>query len=499
MDVDVEAMLEAPYKNSEPESMTAQGEQQEVDAHGEKRSEHHRHSSRSRSRHRSSHHRSGSRRRSHSRYSSRSRRYHRSRSPRSSRERRHSSRRSPSREYSSRRRSRSRRRYSSRSPTRRSRRSTRTPSPHHRRHDRYDRDRKDRRDRGRSPSPPVPEEERDRRTVFVTQLAARLTQRELEDFFSQAGKVREATIIMDRNSRKSKGVGYVEYYEESSVQNALNLSGQKLLGIPVQVQLSEAEKNRLALQAQRNAVGQPTEPTYQRLYVGSLHFSLTDEDVRQIFEPFGPLDFVNLHRDSETGRSKGFGFIQYKNPADAKQALEKMNGFELAGRPLKVGLVTEKHPVSNNTSYNLDDEEAEGVALNSLSRAELMAKLAARDHTNGASQIAKPAAAPVMPAKPIIPTAATRYIMLNNMFNPAEETEPDWVTDLETDIKLECEKYGKVEHIKVNADSMGEVFLKFDNIGSAEQAIKALNGRWFGGKQITAACVSEAIFNANAV
>jgi hypothetical protein len=48
-------------------------------------------------------------------------------------------------------------------------------------------------------------------------------------------------------------VGYVEFYEEVSVQNALALSGQKLLGIPVIVQLSEAEKNRLALQAQRNA------------------------------------------------------------------------------------------------------------------------------------------------------------------------------------------------------------------------------------------------------
>lgn len=47
--------------------------------------------------------------------------------------------------------------------------------------------------------------------------------------------------------------GYVEFYEEVSVQNALALSGQKLLGIPVIVQLSEAEKNRLAMQAQRNA------------------------------------------------------------------------------------------------------------------------------------------------------------------------------------------------------------------------------------------------------
>lgn len=44
-------------------------------------------------------------------------------------------------------------------------------------------------------------------------------------------------------------VGYVEFYEEQSVQNALALSGQKLLGIPVLVSLSEAEKNRLAMQA----------------------------------------------------------------------------------------------------------------------------------------------------------------------------------------------------------------------------------------------------------
>lgn len=115
--------------------------------------------------------------------------------------------------------------------------------------------------------------------------------------------------------------------------------------------------------------------------------------------------------DPETGRSKGFGFIQYKNAADAKQALEKMNGFELAGRnvclfrkkkkkclnhfiKLKVGLVTEKSGTTMS-AFGLDDEgmydvykecfiltsfiETEGLALNSLSRAELMAKLAARD------------------------------------------------------------------------------------------------------------------------
>ncbi len=59
--------------------------------------------------------------------------------------------------------------------------------------------------RRRSPSPPLDEEERDKRTVFVMQLAARLRSRELADFFATVGKVRDAKIIADRISRRSKG------------------------------------------------------------------------------------------------------------------------------------------------------------------------------------------------------------------------------------------------------------------------------------------------------
>lgn len=48
-----------------------------------------------------------------------------------------------------------------------------------------------------------------------------------------------------------------------------------------------------------------------RLYVGSLHFNLTESDIKQVFEPFGALEFVDLHRDPMTGRSKGYAFVQY--------------------------------------------------------------------------------------------------------------------------------------------------------------------------------------------
>lgn len=51
-----------------------------------------------------------------------------------------------------------------------------------------------------------------------------------------------------------------------------------------------------------------------RLYVGSLHFNLTESDIKQVFEPFGELEFVDLHRDPMTGRSKGYAFVQYVYP-----------------------------------------------------------------------------------------------------------------------------------------------------------------------------------------
>lgn len=89
---------------------------------------------------------------------------------------------------------------------------------------------------------------------------------------------------------------------------------------------------------------------FSRLYVGSLHFNLTEGDIKQVFEPFGELEFVDLHKDSVTGRSKGYAFVQYvchrydifcscihfplryKRSEDARMALEQMDGFELAGR-----------------------------------------------------------------------------------------------------------------------------------------------------------------------
>lgn len=135
------------------------------------------------------------------------------------------------------------------------------------------------------------------------------------------------------------------------VPRAIGLSGTVVMGLPIMIQLTEAERNRThaadlyvhctlltLMQAMlislpdRAAAGGSSGPrggamqsvvllrlrvmlithtfTLVRLYVGSLHFNLTEADIRQVFEPFGDLDFVDLHRDPLTGRSKGYAFVQ---------------------------------------------------------------------------------------------------------------------------------------------------------------------------------------------
>jgi len=68
-----------------------------------------------------------------------------------------------------------------------------------------------------------------------------------------------------------------------------------------------------------------------RLYVGSLHFDINEDDLKQIFAPFGEIEFIDLHKEPD-GRSKGFAFVQFRRPDEAKKALTKINGLTLAGR-----------------------------------------------------------------------------------------------------------------------------------------------------------------------
>lgn len=240
-----------------------------------------------------------------------------------------------------------------------------------------------------------------------------------------------------------------------------------------------------------------------------------------------------------------------------------MNGFDLAGRPIRVGLGNDKFtPEStqnllqrfsgpNGQSFQgssfsgaggrgahaggsggnfdraggrddqkgaggasaLDDTDVAGVNFNNYSRDALMRKLARTDEpeTDNKRQAAKPRAE-VKPL-PVSVSQASRCVLLRNMFNPAEYVYPSllqvrlanmlcreegeaWIKELEDDVRAECEdKYGHVVHISLDPNTQGDIYLKFDRVQGGENAIKGLNGRFFGGRQISAQPVVDAVYS----
>jgi len=73
-----------------------------------------------------------------------------------------------------------------------------------------------------------------------------------------------------------------------------------------------------------------------RLYVGNLAFSTTNDELKAAFEQFGAVESATVIMDRETGRSKGFGFVDMGNDEEAKAAIEGLDGKPIGGRNVRV-------------------------------------------------------------------------------------------------------------------------------------------------------------------
>ena len=72
------------------------------------------------------------------------------------------------------------------------------------------------------------------------------------------------------------------------------------------------------------------------IYVGNLSYEVTEEDLQKAFEDFGQIESVKIIKDNYTGRSKGFGFVEMSNNANAQSAIDALNDKEFKGRSIKV-------------------------------------------------------------------------------------------------------------------------------------------------------------------
>jgi RNA recognition motif-containing protein len=80
------------------------------------------------------------------------------------------------------------------------------------------------------------------------------------------------------------------------------------------------------------------------IFVGSLPFSLEEADLKELFEAYGEVSTVKLISDRETGRSKGFGFVEMPDDESAQKAITGLNGADVKGRSIAVSQAEEKKP-----------------------------------------------------------------------------------------------------------------------------------------------------------
>lgn len=163
----------------------------------------------------------------------------------------------------------------------------------------------------------------------------------------------------------------------------------------------------------------------------------------------------------------------------------------------------------------LDDTDVGGVNMSNFNRHSLMSKLARTDEPE------QKIAPKTQQKKPVVEQPApSRCVLLKHMFNQAEYIPPPtfasslvsyadtldreaaqnpntWQKDLEEDVRTECEnKYGIVVHIGVALDTdEGEIYIKFDRVEGGQNAIRGLNGRYFGGNMISAQYVVDHVYN----
>lgn len=79
-----------------------------------------------------------------------------------------------------------------------------------------------------------------------------------------------------------------------------------------------------------------------KVFVGNLNFNTTKEEVQALFSQVGELRDVFLPIDRESGRKRGFAFVEFTSDDDAQKAIEKFNGFDLGGRPLRVNAAEDR-------------------------------------------------------------------------------------------------------------------------------------------------------------
>ena len=250
----------------------------------------------------------------------------------------------------------------------------------------------------------------------------------------------------------------------------------------------------------------PGMPNKTRIYVGSLMWELTEEQVRAIFEPFGTVRSCQLIMSPETGRHRGYGFVEYTDEKSAADAIAAMDGFELIGRKLKVNYASALNApqlAHQASAPQLPPQLPPGFTVPTLPPSMLGSAFASSFaasaaptslHAEDNMRIHSHEQRASIMQKLSDSGRQSCVLLLKNLLT-AEEIDPE----LEGEVAEECGKYGQVRQVKVVPDHRSgvvRVYVVFAAVSECGKAVEGLNGRFFGGRTVSAEFYPQLKFDA---
>ncbi|KAK6339029.1 Protein phosphatase PP2A regulatory subunit B [Orbilia brochopaga] len=172
--------------------------------------------------------------------------------------------------------------------------------------------------------------------VFIKNLDTAIDNKALHDTFAAFGNILSCKVAQDENGN-SKGYGFVHYETAEAATNAIkHVNGMLLNEKKVFVGHHIPKKERQSKFDEMKA-------NFTNVYVKNIDAEVSDEEFRTLFEKFGQITSASLARDSDSGTSRGFGFVNFANHEAAAAAVEALHDTELKGQTLFVGRAQKKH------------------------------------------------------------------------------------------------------------------------------------------------------------
>jgi len=172
--------------------------------------------------------------------------------------------------------------------------------------------------------------------VFIKNLDTAIDNKALHDTFAAFGNILSCKVAQDEMGN-SKGYGFV-HYETAEAANAAikHVNGMLLNEKKVYVGHHIPKKERMSKFEEMKA-------NFTNIYVKNVDNDVTEEEFRDLFEKYGQITSASLAVDNETGKHRGFGFVNYAKHEDAAKAVDELHDSDLKGQKLYVGRAQKKH------------------------------------------------------------------------------------------------------------------------------------------------------------